>query len=64
MTNYEYHQISQPSEKALDTIESIFDELKIPEIERRTFKNLFIALLRKERTEAALEFYEQCKYNK
>ena len=64
MTNYEYHKVGEPSQKAMDTIENIFDEINIAEIERQTYKNLFTALIRSERLEAALEMYNIDKYNK
>lgn len=63
MTNYEYSKIAKVSDKAVDTITEVFDELNIAEIERRTLTNLLIALVRNERTYAALEAIEIFKYN-
>lgn len=64
MTNYEYHKVGEPSQKATDTIENIFDEISMAEVERQTYKNLLMALIRSERLHAALEMYDMAKYNK
>lgn len=63
MTNYEYVKAVEPSERALNTIEEAVDDMCISETERKIFKDLLIALIRNERSHAALEIMEQIKYN-
>ena len=63
MTNYEYSKIATPSEKAMDTIECVFDELHITECEKKVFIDMFTSLIRKERTEAAIEYNDIIRYN-
>lgn len=64
MTNYEYSKIGEPSEKAIDTIESMFEDLHILECEKKVYKDLVISLIRSERLNAAVEYYEMLRYNK
>ena len=64
MTNYEYSKLAILSNKAVDTIENVFDELCRSETERKIYKDLLKALIREERLSAALEIMEQIKYNK
>ena len=64
MTNYEYSKLAILSNKAVDTIENVFDELCRSETERQIYKDLLTALIREERLSAALEMMEQIKYNK
>lgn len=63
MTNYEYVRAIEPSEKAIDTVTNAVDDMCNSETERKIFKDLLIALIRKERSDAALEMMEQCRYN-
>lgn len=64
MTNYEYVKAVEPSERALNIINEAVDDMCASETERNIFKDLLIALIRNERSHAALEMMEQIKYNK
>ena len=64
MTNYEFSKLAILSNKAVDTIEEIFDELCRSETERKIYKDLLTALIRNERLSAALEMMDQMTYNK
>lgn len=64
MTNYEYSKVGEPSEKAMNTLDCMFDDLHILDCEKKIYKDLMIALIRNERLKAAVEYYEVIKYNK
>lgn len=64
MTNYEYSKIGEPSEKAINTLDEMFEDLHILECEKKVYKDLMIALIRNERLNAAVEYYEMIRYNK
>ena len=63
MTNTEFEKIEQISDKTLDSIEKMIDELEIAEIERKIYKNLIKAMIRKEKLDAAVVMQEHCMYN-
>lgn len=64
MTNYEFSKLAILSNKAVDIIENVFDELCKSETERKIYKDLLTALIRNERLSAALEMMDQMTYNK
>lgn len=66
MNNSEFEKIERISNKTLDTIEKMIDELEIAECERKIYKNLIKAMIRTERLDAAIimqEYYMKERYN-
>lgn len=64
MTNYEFSKVGEASEKAMNTLDCMFDDLHIMDCEKTVYKNLLISLIRSERLNAALEYDQILKYNK
>ena len=66
MKQYDFEKIEKTSNKTLETIDNMIDELEIAEIERTIYKNLLKALIRSERLDAAVavqEYYMKERWN-
>ena len=66
MNNSEFEKIERISNKTLDNIEKMIDELEIAECERKIYKNLIKAMIRSEKLDAAIamqEYYMKERYN-
>lgn len=58
MTELEFERIEKVTQATEDTIERMIDELELPEVERRIYKNLIKSMIRSERLDAAIVIQE------
>ena len=58
MTQLDYERIETVTSATADTIDRMIDELEIPEVERRIYKNLILSMIRSERLDAAIVIQE------